>query len=185
MTIDQGGSSGVAWARIRDEGTIAERLAASPAEWRGSATLTGHWQVQMRELSELWFDFRRQCRKAGLPSFLAMEDFILTRMKSSDRKGLYPVWVGAAMYGYRAGLAAGFESGGFGKAETPEVHWVQPSDHMTYATDERLKRWGLWVPGREHERDAWRILAFFVAAKKFQTMRAARARHLARTRMHT
>jgi hypothetical protein len=173
--LDPGGSSGLAWARVRDEGTVAERIAAIP-ELKTATVSDPNWMAQARVISQLWFDFRRACHKAGLPAYFVCEDFILTRFKSSDRTGLYPVWVAAAIVGYRNGLADGYESGGFGPAAPVETVWQQPGQAKGYATDERLKRWGLWIKGREHERDACRHLAHFIASQKSQRMRLARSR---------
>ena len=168
-------SSAFAWGRVRDEGTTAERLAARSHD--GSDTIEDpDWIAQAREIVRRWTAFRVECARAGLPAYFVCEDFLLTRFKSSDRSGLYPVWVAAAIAGYRNGLADGYELGGFGPAARVEIFWQLPSQAQGYAIDERLKRWGLWVKGREHERDAWRHFAFFVANKDSQSMRATRMR---------
>ena len=175
FVLDPGGSSGLAWARVRDEGTVSERLAARTEP--GSDTVSHpDWMEQAKEVVRRWLDFQDRCHAAGIPAYLVIEDFILTRFKSSDRTGLYPVWIAAAVRGYRNGLADSVP----GAANVGTV-WQLPTC-MTYATDERLKRWGLWVRGREHERDAWRHLAFFIADKKAQQLRLAHAR--SRTRTH-
>jgi len=178
FALDPGGSSAMAWGRVRDEGSIAERIAARE-RW-GSITISDpDWMKQAREISQRWADFRTDCHRAGLPAYFVCEDFILTRFGSSDRTGLYPVWVAAAVVGYRNGMADAYESGGFGPAAPIEVIWQSPSTAKTYATDERLKRWGIWIVGKEHERDAWRHFAQFIAHKPSQQLR------LARMRMHT
>lgn len=175
FVLDPGGSSGLAWGRVRDEGSIAERLAAM--NWRGSETVTGpDWLKQAEEISRRWATFRAECHLAGLPAYFVCEDFILTKFKSSDRSGLYPVWIAAAVMGYRTGLARAYEEGGFGRAAPIEMTWQSPSQAKTYATDERLRSWGLWIKGREHERDAWRHFAYFVAYKPSQQSRIAHMR---------
>lgn len=41
---------------------------------------------------------------------------------------------------------------------------LQPAGQAaTYATNARLRYWGLWVVGREHERSAWRHVALFLS----------------------
>lgn len=178
FVLDPGGSSGLAWGRVRDEGTIAERVA--DRERHGSLTIRDpDWMTQAREISSLWADFRADCHRAGLPAYFVCEDFILTHLGSSDRTGLYPVWIAAAVVGYRNGMADAYERGGFGRAAPIEVIWQTPSAAKTYATDERLKRWGMWTVGKEHERDAWRHFAYFLAHKPSQQLR------LAHMRMHT
>lgn len=173
--LDPGGSSGLAWGRVRDEGTVAERLAAIP-ELRTETLRDPDWMAQARIISRLWSSFRGDCYRAGLPAYFVCEDFILTHLGSSDRTGLYPVWIAAAVVGYRNGLADGYESGGFGPAAPVETFWQQPSAAKGYATDARLKRWGLWIKAQPHERDACRHLAYFVANQKSQRLRLSRAR---------
>lgn len=175
FVLDPGGSSGLAWGRVRDEGTVAERLAAR--EWAGSDTLVDpDWMTQARVISRQWANFRAACHRAGLPAYFVCEDFILTHLGSSERTGLYPVWIAAAVVGYRNGMADAYELGGFGPAAPVDTVWQQPSQAKTYATDDRLKRWGLWVKGREHERDAWRHFAYFVANANSQRLRLAHTR---------
>lgn len=43
--------------------------------------------------------------------------------------------------------------------------WQMPSMAMTDVTNERMKRWGAWVSGSEHARDAMRHLLSFLKAK--------------------
>jgi hypothetical protein len=184
FALDPGLSSAWAVGIVRDEGTMADRLAARQ-ESRSSTLREPDWVVQARTISTDWMDFRLDCHRRGIPAFFVCEDFILTRFKSSDRSGLYPVWVAAAVVGYRNGIADAYESGGFGPAAPIEVVWQQPSQAKTHATDERLRRWGMWIKGREHERDAWRHFAYFVANPASQKYRQARARTLPRSRMCT
>src|SRR4051812_16945180 len=88
FVLDPGGRSGLAWARARDEGTIAERLAA--LERAESATIEGYWLEQAVEISRRWASFRADCHLAGLPAYFVYEDFILTGIGSTEREGLYP-----------------------------------------------------------------------------------------------
>lgn len=182
FAVDPGGSSGVAWGRLRDEGTVAERFAAMPSEWSGSVTVKdASWMTQARLISLRWINFRMACSKAGLPAYFVCEDFLLRSMVSSDREALYPVWIAAAIVGYRNGLLDGYELAGFGRSAPIEVVWQEASSAMTYATNERMKRWNLYLPGKPHENDAWRHLAYFVANKKSQNLRLARTRSRLRT----
>lgn len=173
FAVDPGGSTGLAWARLRDEGTIQARL--EERTFDGYETIKGHWMAQARIIVNEWLSFQLECKLAGLPAYMVMEDFILTKMKSSDREGLYPVWVGAAIMGYRNGMADAYESNGLGPAAPVRVVWQQPGQAATYATDDRLRRWGLWIPGAAHvhERSARRHLALFVADEKSSRMRNA------------
>jgi hypothetical protein len=172
FVVDPGGGSGLAWACLEDTGTVPERLAARTED--GYETVRGDWKVQARTIAEKWHAFYRLCLDAGMPAYFVMEDFILTRLKSSEREGLYPVWVAAAVEGYRAGV---FDVIGVGDepSNLTATIWQQPSEAKTYATDERMKRWGLWIPGtaHAHERDARRHLALFVSSR--ERMRSAQA----------
>jgi hypothetical protein len=50
-----------------------------------------------------------------------------------------------------------------GLADGPVVSaWQTPSLAKTTVTDKRLKKLGLWVPGRDHERDALRHLVLYM-----------------------
>lgn len=175
FALDPGGTT--AWARgvVKDEGTVAERI--EHRELDGSFTYTHpDWMVQARVIAREWAEFRRLCHNAGLPAYFVCEDFILTRMKSSNRVGLYPVWIAAAVVGYRNGLADAYELGGYGPAAPIETVWQQPGQAKGFCTDDRLRDFGLWVRGKEHERDAWRHFAFFIANEKSQKLRLARVR---------
>lgn len=164
MVVDPGGHTGVTLHAWSDVGTPAERLATRKD--LGSNTITGHWTEQAEALAAMWRLFKHEMHEVrGVPSYLIVEDFILTKFKSSDRTGLYPVWIAGCMYGHLA-------------LERERFIWQMPSA-MTFATDERLKEWGLWVKGKVHERAANRHFAFFVADKKAQNIRNARSR------MHT
>lgn len=167
--LDPGESSGVAEARVSEEGTIAERL-------RGiidlrTYTISGDEYTQMRQLFNRWEAFQLRCHRDGVKYEMVIEDFILTRIESSDREGLSPVRVTSAFQGYRHGLAANYEQSGLGPTRTVRPIMQLPSDAMTHATDERLKDWDLWVPGKVHEQDACRHLALRVANRSKKAKR--------------
>lgn len=164
FALDPGGSSGLAWGVVQEAGSVAERIAAM--ESAGTATVSDpDWLEQAKQIAARWRTFRDDCQAQGILAYYVCEDFILTHLGSSDRTGLYPVWIGAATVGILSG-----------SGEPVDVWWQQPSVAKTYATDERLKRWGLWVRGKEHERDACRHLALFLATERAAKMRAARAK---------
>jgi hypothetical protein len=75
------------------------------------------------------------------------EDFLLRLpARTSAREGLAPVWVLACLEGL------------LGRA----IERQMPSEAKSFATDERLQLWDLWVRGSEHKRDACRHLALKV-----------------------
>lgn len=164
FALDPGLTSAYAWGVVRDEGPVADRLGLKTRS--GSATIKDvDWLSQAMVISRDWTTFAEDCRARHTPAYLVCEDFILTRFKSSDRSGLYPVWVAAALSGHLAGLS-GTEQ---------RIIWQQPSAAKGYATDARLRDWGIWIVGKEHERDAWRHFAHFVANSTSQKMRQAHA----------
>lgn len=154
FVIDPGESTGLAWGRFWEQGSVAERIASR--QHFGTTTVKGYDVNQVRTIWRLWQDFQLACAKARIPYELIIEDFILTRLKSSDRSGLSPVRITSMLMGYRYGLADGYESAGFGPAQTLEPIYQQPSDAFSYATNDRLRQWGIWIPGaaHEHEREA-------------------------------
>lgn len=87
------------------------------------------------------------------PHVIAIEDFELRKLLKS-RDLLSPVRVGHkldyALHQYNA--ASPFPETG----PTIKIEWQLPSLAMTTATDDRLKIWGIYVPGQEHGRDGER-----------------------------
>jgi hypothetical protein len=91
---------------------------------------------------------------------VVQEDFSL-RMMSSDPEMLEPVrWL--AVWDHWAATSGGFPF--------PVVRQM-PSE-KSVVTDQRLHLWGLWVPGKEHKRDALRhalvYLRRFVSSPKLR-----------------
>lgn len=154
FVIDPGQSTGVAWGRFVESGSVADRI-GSRHEF-GTTTVTGHDVEQARLIFRLWTAFQRRSVHDGLLYEMVIEDFILTRLRSSDRSGLSPVRITSTLTGYRHGMADAYEAAGFGPSRVADPIFQQPSDAFSYATDARLRRWGLWIPGakQEHEREA-------------------------------
>lgn len=159
MAVDPGTHTGVAWAVLGAKGTIAARLATalSPVE---SETLTGSYTQQAAWLYSLFGKIQEDSQDLSeekgvdIRLDIAVEDYILTRFDSSDREGLDPVRVTSA---FNMLLAV--------DPYSPKIELQQASDAMGYATNDRLRHWGVWVPGsqREHERDARRHLLLCAA----------------------
>jgi hypothetical protein len=154
FVIDPGQTTGLAWGRFKEDGSVADRLKSR--ERFGTATVTGSDMAQIRTIFRRWTTFQREAYHDGLDHELIIEDFILTRLRSSERSGLSPVRITAALDGYRHGMADAYEAGGFGPSRVRTPIYQQPSDAFSFATDARLRNWGLWIPGaaREHEREA-------------------------------
>lgn len=93
---------------------------------------------------------------AGITGPIIIEDFILRQFRQ-DANLLAPVRVTAKMeYAlYEMRLRAG-------DPLAYRVKKQQPSMAKSTATDDRLKDWGLWEPGKPHARDALRHAVTFL-----------------------
>lgn len=87
---------------------------------------------------------------------LVLEDFIL-RNRTRDRSLLSPVR-----------LNSKFEDYAITEAPDMKVWHQSASDAKGTITDERLKRWNLWTPGKQHGRDATRHLLLWL--RRHQTL---------------
>lgn len=158
MALDPGSHSGLAWGVVRDVGMVRERV-ADRTDY-GSMTIQGKDLDQVRLIESEIRKFSGLCQILEHEFYFVCEDFILTRFMSSDRSGLSSPRIASMLHGYRQGLLDTCKKF---IAEPVQCTYQQPSDAMRYATDARLKDWGLWVRGREHERDAWRHWCLFIA----------------------
>lgn len=157
MAIDPGGTTGVAMGIFpvrsggagRTERLITDRLELDTCE------VGGDYLEQAVALIDGWREFKAILKGVGVKRrpIIVMESFILRPGKASaDPAQLMPVRVAAAfealMLRRRRAGAAGL------------VEYQTPSQAKGYATDERLREWGLWKVGSAHERDALRHMAY-------------------------
>lgn len=177
VSIDPGGATGLAWAVVgRSELKklgATQALAAAKADGRligeqvqgssefDSAAYCLAWiEVWQREAA------RRTRGKVQVHSRIVMEDFIL-RERTKDRSLLAPVRMIAmlefGLYAFGSPTASPAQvSPEMAKLGTVGVTKQQPSDAKSVATDERLKRWGLWHAGSPHVRDAIRHMIIYL-----------------------
>jgi hypothetical protein len=153
LAIDPGVSTGVAWGIFNDRAPTALH-AARDGLLRGSLTITGGEMVQARELFVVWRRFKEQCVRRNMlePEWidLVIEDFTLfPGAHAGGKEGIAPVRIGWAFEGYRQGRS---DKWAREKHVTPAV-WQSASVGM--ANRRLLKRAGMWVPGKEHERAAY------------------------------
>jgi hypothetical protein len=106
---------------------------------------------------------RRCIRRAGSPAkptdIAIFEDFILQE-RTQDRSLLSPVR-----------LTAKAEQILWSPWCRDEFIWMQPqsaSDAKSTCTDDRMRRWGLWIPGQPHATDATRHL--IVALRRIRAL---------------
>lgn len=88
--------------------------------------------------------------------FLVIEDFQL-RQRSAD---LSPVRVTSALLAHLSDSSLGWPA--MVRADHC-LRFQQPAEAKTYATDARLRDWGLWTVGKEHGRDATRHMALLAS----------------------
>lgn len=123
--------------------------------------VTGDENGQVDKLIEIVDQFH--------PDALIIEDFELRKLLKS-RDLLSPVRVGHkldyAIHAKRFNISAGYDG--------PRIEWQLPALAMTTATDDRLKLWGLYVPGKEHARDGERHVVTF--ARRMKTDASLRAK---------
>ena len=106
------------------------------------------------------------------PDVLVIEDFELRKLLKS-RDLLSPV---------RVGHKLDYAIYNRNRRQYPAVHseikieWQMPALAMTTATDDRLKLWGLYNPGKEHARDGSRHVVTF--ARRMKVDASLRAKFL-------
>ena len=165
MGIDPGGTTGVAAAYVPSLGTLKESLLA--ATQKKSVEVKGPWLEQAIQLATMMarFQYRANVEHSiQLPNIhFAIEDYVL-RLPATN-KNLMPVWVAAATVAlYTRPLSTRYEEANEIMAKERQqasdyVTWQQPSQIKRFASNDRLKLWGLYVTGSEHMRDAWRHVA--------------------------
>lgn len=163
MAIDPGVTTGVARGVFDlDAGDGVLDVIASVTH-RAAYEVVGREVDQARDLYEMWTDWvisvSGEVDGGGLSDAARVCEYWTPRLplRSSKEEVMYPVRIAAAMEGMRewdeqrSPLVVG-----------PTVYQL-PRQAKGYATDERLKRWGLWERGSAHKRDAWRHVAFYLS----------------------
>jgi hypothetical protein len=165
LAIDPGRTSGVAAAYVPRLGTLKDSLRAAThkkaIEVKGIdlhaeiPTNEEDWVIHARRLQNIInkFSFRALLDAGYWPEdiHVVFEDFVLRRKKQGGATGnLTSVWV-------MAGAIASFKNSVV--SSPANFHYQQASLAKGKATNARLKQWGLYEPGSEHCKDAWRHLA--------------------------
>lgn len=168
FAVDPGGKTGCAEGlfELRRAKTVGERFAQG-SELR-SWEVHGDELEQGVQLATEFEAFRRTCWASGVRRVeLVIEDFNLrpTGIGSTARAGLAPVRVTSTMLGVRIGKALQWETttGRVSVGTDVPVVYQQPSEIKGFATNARLKKWGVYVVGSDHRRDAVRHLAVRLA----------------------
>jgi hypothetical protein len=166
FACDPGGATGLAWGICNPDVDFGESLLSRTSS--GSMTIKGDVRAQIRAIAEEWRKFYQHCvQEAMLPHnhvWYVCEDYIyhggVNYSGESAKISTALIW---GVEGYRMGRADQWSnSHGHRKISVPPVILQTASSASGYATDARLKNWGLWVKGRDHERSAWRHFALFL-----------------------
>jgi hypothetical protein len=172
--MDPGGHTGLAWGIFDPShpegvaGALRDRMNA------GSITVEGDERTQIKEIASIWSSFYSACvRSALLPPnrvWFACEDFILKPGETAGGKdSTSPIAIIWGVEGYRMGREDEWHKHKRGaKSKRPELMLQTAGEAKQYATNARLKDWGLWVVGREHERSAWSHVATFLKRYSIQ-----------------
>jgi hypothetical protein len=175
---DPGGHSGVAWAILNP--SVDTERALRERQNAGSTTVNGDARTQVNEIAQLWQSFFRACVRSCLDPgdiYPVFEDFIYNPSTSyggeSAKISTQIIW---AFEGFRLGTQYQWQVDHPGRKRIfrPSLVLQPAGQASTYATNDRLKMWDLWVKGREHERSAFRHMALFL--KGYQISLRSRTR---------
>jgi hypothetical protein len=159
MAIDPGGATGVAWGVFDLKGGSFEE-AMLGREHDGSKTLSGSEESQIRQLAVQWMLFYRRCvEEHGLGPGdveLVCENFVPQPGKAHTEEGVISIRIIWGLIGYRMGAADEYDRGGWGPVAAPQMVLQMAETASTFAKSDRLRKWGCWVRGKEHERSAWK-----------------------------
>jgi hypothetical protein len=161
LAIDPGVTTGVARAVVDlSEGMVAECFsgALEKESWEvvgdegeQGLLLANAVAAFVHDLSGYSYSSRAAGGMVTPDWSLVIEDWVpRLPLKSGKREVFYPVRVPQRMLG-RLEESGLFEGGG--------VAWQLASPAKRFATDARLRKWGVWVRGSDHQRDAWRHVA--------------------------
>lgn len=145
MGIDPGGTTGIFACYVYSFDTVKETL--MEATNKKSVEVVGNYLEQGKQIAAIMNNFEYTANvEHEIPQGnirFAIEDFVLRRKGEGGATGnLTSCWVAAAAIGIYGSDA--------------RVKFRQASEAKTFATDARLKSWGLYERGSAHTRDATR-----------------------------
>lgn len=144
--VDPGATTGVALLAIPYLSIFGD--APGGIEWAESFELTGSLQAQVSGVT--YVARLVASRSDSVPPLIVCEDFDLGGNRLSGSASTADVIIPA-----RLGAALQFAVE-CGQADRAALDFQGRTLAFTTAKDERLKAWGLWVKGSDHERDARR-----------------------------
>jgi hypothetical protein len=154
MAVDPGTTTGVAAGLFHPAAEVAGCIAHG--DWEA-------WEVEGSPAEQAWQimdEFRDRQTEWNLAGVaisdihLVCESFALRMKKAhgagSDQRMMDPIRVSTAL----ETLALRQHKGEI--ISWVRIHYQMPSEAKRYVTNERMRRWGAWVKGSEHKRDATR-----------------------------
>ena len=166
FACDPGGNSGLAWGTFPVGYGMSVYDSFKLRIDDGSDTLDGSESSQALAIAELWRQFLREKVKKNQMEpervEFVMEDFVLRPgAHGGGKEGTSPIRIAWGVWGIRVGRSQEFEEWSPNPQTVIQpIIWQLPSEAAGYATSQRLKDWGVWVRGREHERSAWCHIAY-------------------------
>lgn len=167
IAIDPGGETGIAWAMLSTRGNKpAHRLIQSAF----MSSMGRAWQIggePKEQVLELGSIVEQCMKKAGqgeqatyqVRTIVVCEDFQL-RQKALRKSALVPHAIGRML---------DFHLWAEDSAQHPKIEWrwQQPSE-MSAVTDDMLKRWRLWQPGKANDDAMAALKHLIVLARKIE-----------------
>lgn len=158
FAVDGGNATGSAWG-IFDLESSSVKEAFETMRGHGSRTFNhrvrrkGKMVVENpmtdeEQIAQLREEISNFIYEANCDTDVIVEDFILLPgAHSGGKDGVASVRIGWGLRGYLL-------------ATDPEIDVIwQPPSVMGRVKDEHLRQYGVWIPGRDHERAAWRHIA--------------------------
>jgi hypothetical protein len=156
--MDPGGHTGLAWGIFDETASIPDAIAKGVD--KGSLTITGDEYDQIGQIAAEWRRFYKRCVEYRLldPTRVEFvsEDFIeRTDLRGKEHQS--PIRILWGVEGYRMGRADEFAGRRHSprKVYCPRVILQHPSLGSAI-NPKRLRAYGCWVVGKDHERSAWR-----------------------------
>ncbi len=169
IAIDPGGETGIAWAMFK-QGPLAGHQAV---QYAFTHSMGEAWQIggdPKEQVLELVSIVHHYMHKAGqgkqevykVRTVVACEDFQL-RQKALRKSALVPHAIGRMLEFQLWSLEA------MDTEVAPQVEWrwQQPSE-MSAVTDDMLKRWRLWQPGKKNDDAMAALKHLIVLARKLE-----------------
>lgn len=153
FAVDPGGTTGVAAGHYELLGSMKKTMLEG-RRMHKTAEVKGTWKQQGKAIAAMINKFLYTAQvEYAIPAtavHVVFENYLADpRRVGAGATNLDPVWVAAAACAYL-------------DRDDLDLTWQTASQAKSYATNDRLRLWDLWVQGSEHMRDANRHLAWRV-----------------------